>query len=247
MEPERKQQSNTLIENQRGWALVPAPILSAEDLTPAQKLLWGRIHSLIGPQGYCSETNSEIAGPLNLNESTISKYITELTTKKYLVREINRNGSGTERHLFPAMGGRIIFLGGADYNDTPPSCIQGNTSIQGTLDTKVNKVYQSWLSLREKNKLRGPKPQLTVRRKSLIKARLGEGFTCEDIDHVMQGCFGNEYNLAKGFTDIELICRENKIRQYISWYDARIRDKRRTESEFVGPEPLKSLLKEYTK
>lgn len=68
----------------------------------------------------------------------------------------------------------------------------------------------------------GPKQIPTARRLSKIKARLAEGYTVEDLKRAVEGVLASEYHLKGGYTDIELICRDQAhVERYIEWASSR--------------------------
>ena len=52
--------------------------------------------------------------------------------------------------------------------------------------------------------------KLSDERKRKIIARLKDGYTVEQIKQAIVNCSQNEFNIAGGHTDIELICRDVK-------------------------------------
>ena len=54
----------------------------------------------------------------------------------------------------------------------------------------------------------GPKQLPTKRRIAKIRARLEEGYTAEDLRRAIDGVLASEFHLHGGYTDIELICRD---------------------------------------
>ena len=62
----------------------------------------------------------------------------------------------------------------------------------------------------------GPKQIPTQRRLSKVKARLGEGYTVTDLKRAVDGVLASDYHLRGGYTDIELICRDQAhVERYI--------------------------------
>lgn len=50
--------------------------------------------------------------------------------------------------------------------------------------------------------------KLTKERRGKIQARLREGYTVEQLWKAIDGCLGNNWNVERHHTDIELICRD---------------------------------------
>lgn len=52
---------------------------------------------------------------------------------------------------------------------------------------------------------------------SRIKARLAEGYTVAELERAIDGVLASEYHLRGGYTDIELICRDQShVDRYIA-------------------------------
>ena len=77
-----------------GWVLIPPPILSSTEITPNEKLLFGKIFGLITNTGECYASNDWIGNELGLDKSTVSKLISSLVEKDFFYREIIANEKG---------------------------------------------------------------------------------------------------------------------------------------------------------
>lgn len=76
---------------------------------------------------------------------------------------------------------------------------------------------------------RGPEMKLTEKRASVVRARLEEGYTTEQLCEAVDGCLGSPRNVEGGHIDLELICRDQKqVGQYRAW-------KLRDEKNGAGP------------
>ena len=53
------------------------------------------------------------------------------------------------------------------------------------------------------------KAKATQKRLSKVRARLGDGFSVEDLKLAVDGCLSNQFNLEGGHIDLELICRDD--------------------------------------
>jgi len=85
-----------------GWALIPPQILGAQDLNPAQKILWGRIYALVEHEGSFQENNARLGNQVGLSERTVESYIGDMVYKGYLRREYGPNGKRS-RCLYPTI------------------------------------------------------------------------------------------------------------------------------------------------
>jgi len=85
----------------------------------------------------------------------------------------------------------------------------------------VMAVYEHWVAARARavnRNGRGPTPKPTPGRLGKVRARLGDGYSVEDLKTAVDGCLGNPFNIEGGFTDLELICRSDaKVEQYLAW------------------------------
>jgi hypothetical protein len=91
------------------------------------------------------------------------------------------------------------------------------------IDPKVEAIFEYWSSKRAKaiGLSAGPKMKLTQARAAKVAARLAEGYTEEQLREAIDGCLSNDYNVTNGYTDIELIMRnQGKVEQYRSWSKA---------------------------
>ncbi len=81
----------------------------------------------------------------------------------------------------------------------------------------IEEVFNYWVEQRNRvnGRTRGPKMKATDQRLGKIRARLREHYTVADLREAIDGCFQNPYNLKHGYTDIELICRnQGKVEAY---------------------------------
>ena len=84
-------------------------------------------------------------------------------------------------------------------------------------------VFSAWREFRSRAlaKRRGPPMQPTAKRRAAIRARLREGYTADQLIEAIRGCLSNRRNVVNGYTDIELICRDQgKVEQYRAWLEA---------------------------
>ena len=72
---------------------------------------------------------------------------------------------------------------------------------------EVAEVFEFWITTFAKDK---NKTKLSDVRKRKIIQRLDDGFTLDDIKTAIVNCSKSEYHTAGGFTDIELICRDEQ-------------------------------------
>ncbi len=94
---------------------------------------------------------------------------------------------------------------------------KGNTTKSSAFSDEVVGVFDYWQERR--SQLPHTRPaKLTDERLSKVKARLDEGRTPEELRRAVDGCLGNEYNVQRGYYDLELICRDDRhVSQYLAW------------------------------
>lgn len=69
-----------------GWSLVPPAILSTNELSANEKLLWGRINGLTNKRGFCFATNGWLSSQLGLSDRTAEGLINNMIDKGFLKR-----------------------------------------------------------------------------------------------------------------------------------------------------------------
>lgn len=105
--------SGNCVERPGYYAVIPADVRYDTDLKPNAKLLYGEISALIGPEGYCYASNGYFAQLFSLTEETVSRLVSQLLGKGYILRsfEYGPGGDITRRRLYlraSAVDGRGI-------------------------------------------------------------------------------------------------------------------------------------------
>lgn len=105
--------SGNCVERPGYYAVIPAEVRYDTDLKPNAKLLYGEISALIGPEGYCYASNGYFAQLFSLTEETVSRLVSQLLGKGYILRsfEYGPGGDITRRRLYlraSAVDGRGI-------------------------------------------------------------------------------------------------------------------------------------------
>lgn len=89
-----------------------------------------------------------------------------------------------------------------------PAAPVPDSKESGLLD-QVRTVFDYWASRQAKQThVEVSRLKLTKERRAKIQARLKDGATVEDIKRGVDGVFATPFNTEKGFTDIELVCRD---------------------------------------
>ena len=70
------------------YAIIPAFVRYDKDLTPNAKLLYGEITALCNEKGHCWATNSYFSDLYGVSETSISKWISNLIKKGYVLSTI---------------------------------------------------------------------------------------------------------------------------------------------------------------
>lgn len=70
------------------YAIIPADVRYDKNLKPNAKLLYGEVTALCNERGYCWAGNEYFAKLYGVNLKTISVWISQLVSKKYLLREL---------------------------------------------------------------------------------------------------------------------------------------------------------------
>jgi len=74
----------------------------------------------------------------------------------------------------------------------------------------------------------GPQMKPTAKRQGKIRARLAEGYTVPQLKEAVDGLLISEYNVSRGHTDIELICRDQ---QHVEQYRTRLENHGKSDEE----------------
>ena len=139
------------------YAILPAKVRYAKDLTASEKLLFAEITALSTSQGYCSATNSYIGHLLGVSERSVSRQVAKLIEGGYIRTEVIRVGRDkTLRHIYvlldhvgkkvscsePAKLRKSYSSGGDLLNEQP---VTGPAKVEGDKPTakKVSKTIPS--------------------------------------------------------------------------------------------------------
>lgn len=97
-------------------------------------------------------------------------------------------------------------------------------SLDSPTIARITKVFTFWkrhVSKRREFVLgdsRVDKVTLTHRRARCVKRRFDDGYTVDELKKAIVGMCSNEYNVRKGYDDLQLACRsQQKVDQYIRW------------------------------
>ena len=114
-------------EKRSYYAVIPANVRYDKSLSANAKLLYGEISALCNEKGYCWSTNKYFSDLFGVSQTSISKWISSLVSKKYLfVKMVYREGTKEilERHL------SIVKEPLEEKHDTPPIEEKFNTPLE---------------------------------------------------------------------------------------------------------------------
>ncbi len=178
-------------ENPNYYAIIPANVRYDKELPDKAKLLYGEIIALSDKEGYCWATNNYFANLYGVSKMTISRLIKQLANKKYIEVEIKYKKDSKE------IEGRYIKICIYPYIQ---KCIypiyknvkDNNTSINNT--SINNNIYIVEIVEYLNNKLGTKYKSTTPKTKSMISARLKEGFTVDDFKTVIDNKYNDWFN-----------------------------------------------------
>ena len=164
---------------------VPKEIWLNKDLTLQQKVILVEIDSLESEEKGCYATNKYFADFFDLSPSRISHIIAELVDKGYLTISFTKEGNEIKE--------RQIRLNKPPYPQVLQKCNRGiaetqegycGNSKENNINTNNINIYKyivDYLNEKTNSKYKHTTPKT----KSLINARLREGFTVEDFTKVI--------------------------------------------------------------
>lgn len=161
------------------YAVIPADVRYDEKLKDKAKILYGEITALSDKNGYCYASNKYFAELYNVSNTTISLLIKNLIENGYLESNIIYKENTKEidkRYLKIIKGGYLRNLkGGIKEKLKENNTRDNNTSIN---------IYIAVVDYLNIQTGQHYKPN-TPKTKTLINARLNEGFTLEDFKKVI--------------------------------------------------------------
>lgn len=132
-------------EKRSYYAIIPANVRYDMSLSANAKLLYGEITALCSEKGYCWSTNKYFSDLFGVSQTSISKWISMLTKKKYLfVRMVYRKGTKEilERHL-SIVKEPLEERCDPPLCDTPPMEEKLNTPIEDNFNTPLEEKFNT--------------------------------------------------------------------------------------------------------
>lgn len=215
------------IEKPNYYAVLPANVRYA-DIPASAKLIYAEITALCNKEGYCWATNKYFAGLYEINQSTVSRLISKLAKKEFLIVDITTSSKGQEVL-------RILRIPHAKNVNTPllkkskdnTTSINIKTNIvpNGTVE-QVQQVYDLFIEKFGKN---SSTYKLTDKRKAKLKQRLrdaGEDVLIQAINNTAESGFHRGDNdrgweadldfIVRSYEQVERLANDNKFKQGFS-------------------------------
>ena len=95
------------------YAVIPASVRYNKNLKPAEKLLYGEISALCNKEGYCFAKNRYFAELYSVSQSSVSRWISNLTKLGFLEVQIIRNEKNEVIE-------RRIYIKDINFNNSHP-------------------------------------------------------------------------------------------------------------------------------
>lgn len=201
-----KQKSNTKneeieeINKPSYYTVMPAVVRYDDRLKANEKILYSEIVTLASKNGYCYASNKYLSEIYGVSIVSISNWINRLIDLGYLKKEdefLNDTGYIVKRKLFPIgdidiLNKSLIYIKENFKGDIKENFKDNNTSINtinnnniySRVDEKNEEIIISVINYLNEKADKNYK-STTQKTKSLINARIKEGFTFDDFKKVI--------------------------------------------------------------
>lgn len=181
-------------ENSNYYKIIPEYVMFDEDLLkkPLAILIYGEISALSNKKGYSWASNKYYAERFHKSESTIKRMIAMLDNKGYITRKFiyREDGKEVEKRIL-SIASRPSLIEGVGAQMNPPRCtddlrggctddLDNNITINNIKDFSYER-FINWF-----NELSGKHFKNVESNRKLIRARLNEGYTKEDLAKVVK-------------------------------------------------------------
>lgn len=131
------------MESPNYYAIIPANVRYDKDLMPNAKLLYGEITSLCNEKGFCWAENSYFAELYKVSETSISKWISQLVKKRYILSTIEYK-EGTKQILHRYL--RIVNTPIEEKLNTPieEKLKENNKNINNKKENILKEIFNFW-------------------------------------------------------------------------------------------------------
>lgn len=173
------------------YAIIPASVRYDDKLRDKAKLLYGEIVALSNKDGYCYASNKYFADLYKVSKMTISSLIKELEENSYIETEIKYKEGSKE------IDKRYIKILIYPYIKKIIYPIKENLKENNINNNNINinnNIYIGQVIDYLNNKLGTKYKSTTSKTKSLINARLKEGFTVDDFKTVIDNKYNDWFN-----------------------------------------------------
>ena len=181
--------------------LIPNSVIYDDELTDKQKLIYAEIYQLAQKNGYCFASNTYLSRKLNVDRTTIIRAITKLKELGYIDTVLNY-----EENSFEVRSRKIIIKGSGTRTTTELHKCYGGSGTNATYNNinnnNINESYKNNIYSRAEPDNASEIPYKEIieylnkkadrdyratsdKTRSLIKARVNEGFTLDDFKTVI--------------------------------------------------------------
>lgn len=131
------------------FAVIPADVRYDDQIPANAKLLYGEISALINAEGFCHASNQYFANVYGMAEDTITRLISKLEGAGYIVRELERDGTGQVVR-------RKLYLKVSAPDEQPLGNLSSTSRTKSREGTgqKVGKTNTSNTNIEKENKKR---------------------------------------------------------------------------------------------
>lgn len=165
--------------NRAFYSILPANVRYDKELTANAKLLYSEITALCSEKGYCWASNEYFAKLYGVSKKSVSTWISQLASKKYITVEIEyKEGSKEILHRYL----RILPHPMEEKVNTPmeEKVKENNTIINNTINNYIVEIIDYL------NDVCGTSYKYSSKKATtLIKARLNEKYTVDDFKKVI--------------------------------------------------------------
>lgn len=218
------------------YSVIPAEVRYDANLKANEKLMYGEITALTFRTGECWASNNYFANLYNTTPQAISKWILNLEKKGYLSIEYERDGKAFKKRIIRVStnidrGINKCFKGYQQMieenninNNNNILCGSYQETINNIIDYMNNVADEKYFKIKKYFKFK-PTSNATIK---IIKARLNEGWTKEDLYDVIYLAYykfvehefkGNNNNSSINYFNPSTIFTSEKVQKYKNEYE----------------------------